>query len=237
MVGKCSVGASFLLVWLITSEIYPTNLRTQALGTCSTVGIATLYLDFLYRYGFVFSLVPELDDFLALLKKNRLRKFQDSKENPSSEPNLMEQISQSLPNSIKVEKLDCFTLAYVQFCCYYLFLLRQRPFMQKDSRNIFLKNKFFFSFHPARLFGLVCPFVSNLASLWPPLPMVVLGLPAIAAGALAFAFLPETFGAALPQNMDEARYLRYNIFKNVCSLGPGPEFERFITFFNFLKVK
>ncbi len=38
LIGKCSVGASFLLVWLITSEIYPTNLRSQALGTCSTIG-------------------------------------------------------------------------------------------------------------------------------------------------------------------------------------------------------
>ncbi len=56
----------------------------------------------------------------------------------------------------------------------------------------------------ARLFGLVCPFVSNLAVYWKPLPMVVLGLPAILFGTLAFLFLPETFGRSLPQNMQEA---------------------------------
>lgn len=38
LIGKCAVGAAFLLVWLITAEIYPTNLRSQALGTCSTIG-------------------------------------------------------------------------------------------------------------------------------------------------------------------------------------------------------
>ena len=97
LIGKCSVGASFLLVWLITSEIYPTNLRSQALGTCSTI---------------------------------------------------------------------------------------------------------------ARLFGLVCPFVSSLAAFWNPLPMVVLGLPALIFGTLALMVLPETFGKPLPQNMDEALELK-----------------------------
>ncbi len=56
----------------------------------------------------------------------------------------------------------------------------------------------------ARLFGLVCPFVSNLAVYWQPLPMVVLGLPALAFGTLSLLFLPETFGRPLPQNIDEA---------------------------------
>ena len=37
LVGKCFSGTAFLLVWLITAELYPTNLRSQAVGTCSTV--------------------------------------------------------------------------------------------------------------------------------------------------------------------------------------------------------
>ena len=96
-IGKCSSGAAFVLVWLVTSELYPTNLRTQALGTCSTM---------------------------------------------------------------------------------------------------------------ARLFGLVCPFVTNLASIWPPLPMLALGLPTILAGLASAALLPETKREDLPQNMEEARRIR-----------------------------
>ncbi len=38
LIGKSSVGVAFVVVWLITNETYPTNLRTQALGICSTVG-------------------------------------------------------------------------------------------------------------------------------------------------------------------------------------------------------
>lgn len=59
----------------------------------------------------------------------------------------------------------------------------------------------------ARVFGLFCPFVSNLAVYWKPLPMVLLGLPALIFGTLSFIFLPETFGQALPQNMAEAMEL------------------------------
>merc|ERR1712241_1319209 len=36
LIGKCFSGAAFLLVWLITAEMYPTNLRNQAVGACST---------------------------------------------------------------------------------------------------------------------------------------------------------------------------------------------------------
>ncbi len=38
LLAKCAAGAGFNLTWLITSEIYPTNLRSQALGLCSTIG-------------------------------------------------------------------------------------------------------------------------------------------------------------------------------------------------------
>ena len=37
LVGKCFSDASFLVVWLVTAELYPTNLRNQAVGSCSTV--------------------------------------------------------------------------------------------------------------------------------------------------------------------------------------------------------
>ena len=81
-----------MLVWLVTTELYPTNLRSQALGTCSTI---------------------------------------------------------------------------------------------------------------ARVFGIVCPFVANLAVFWKPLPMVALGIPSLIAAGLIITFLPETAGKELPQNMAE----------------------------------
>ncbi len=37
LLGKCCSGAAFLLVWVITAELFPTNLRSQAVGICSTV--------------------------------------------------------------------------------------------------------------------------------------------------------------------------------------------------------
>ena len=37
LIGKCFSGAGFLLIWLISAELYPTNLRSQAVGTCSTI--------------------------------------------------------------------------------------------------------------------------------------------------------------------------------------------------------
>ena len=54
----------------------------------------------------------------------------------------------------------------------------------------------------ARIFGLFCPFVANLAQFWTPLPMLVLGLPCLLAGSLAV-FIPETKGKQLPQNMKD----------------------------------
>ena len=37
LIGKCFSGIGFLLVWLVTAELYPTNLRGQAVGVCSMV--------------------------------------------------------------------------------------------------------------------------------------------------------------------------------------------------------
>ena len=91
LIGKCGTGAAFLIVWVVTAELYPTNLRSQACGFCSTI---------------------------------------------------------------------------------------------------------------ARLFSLLCPFVATLAAYWKPLPMVILGVPGILAGGLAF-LIPETDGVELPQNMKD----------------------------------
>ena len=91
LIGKCGTGAAFLIVWVVTAELYPTNLRSQAVGFCSTI---------------------------------------------------------------------------------------------------------------ARVFSLLCPFVATLAAYWKPLPMVILGVPGIIAGGLAF-LIPETDGVELPQNMKD----------------------------------
>ena len=91
LIGKCSSGAAFTLVWVVTAELYPTNLRSQAVGFSSTV---------------------------------------------------------------------------------------------------------------ARIFSLLCPFVATLASYWKPLPMLLLGVPGLIAGVLAY-FLPEMKGVELPQTMKD----------------------------------
>ena len=59
--GKCASGAAFLLVWLITAELYPTNLRSQAVGTCSTVARAFgLVAPFVAQLAFVWKPLPML---------------------------------------------------------------------------------------------------------------------------------------------------------------------------------
>ena len=102
LVGKCFSGTGFVLVWLITAELYPTNLRSQAVGTCSTI---------------------------------------------------------------------------------------------------------------ARLFGLVAPFVAQLAKVWKPLPMLILGVPSIFAAFLAY-FIPETKHIELPATMKDADQLENNKLEN-----------------------
>ena len=37
LIGKCCSGAAFTLVWVVTAELYPTNLRSQATGFSSTI--------------------------------------------------------------------------------------------------------------------------------------------------------------------------------------------------------
>ena len=54
-------GAAFLLVWLITAELYPTNLRSQAVGTCSTVARAFgLVAPFMARLAVYWKPLPML---------------------------------------------------------------------------------------------------------------------------------------------------------------------------------
>ena len=36
LIGKCASGCAFNLVWTITAELFPTNLRSQAVGFSST---------------------------------------------------------------------------------------------------------------------------------------------------------------------------------------------------------
>ena len=102
LIGKCFSGTGFVLVWLITAELYPTNLRSQAVGTCSTV---------------------------------------------------------------------------------------------------------------ARLFGLVAPFVAQLAKVWKPLPMLILGIPSIFAAFMAY-FIPETKHTELPATMKDTDQLENNKLEN-----------------------
>ncbi len=56
------------------------------------------------------------------------------------------------------------------------------------------------------MFGLSSPFVAELSHVWPPLPMLVLAIPAMAAGSLAL-LLPETAGKSLPEKYGEAMEL------------------------------
>ena len=55
----------------------------------------------------------------------------------------------------------------------------------------------------SRLFGLLAPFVSQLAVFWKPLPMLILGVPSLISACLSF-FLPETKYMSLPTTMKDA---------------------------------
>ena len=53
----------------------------------------------------------------------------------------------------------------------------------------------------ARIFGMAAPFIAQLNKIWAPLPMLVLGVPALLCGWLAVK-LPETAGKDLTENKD-----------------------------------
>ena len=55
----------------------------------------------------------------------------------------------------------------------------------------------------SRIVCLLAPFIAPLARLWQPLPLLVLGIPAIISGILNIK-LPETKELNLPQTMEEA---------------------------------
>ena len=38
MIGKCGMTSAFAVVYVYTSELFPTSVRTTAVGTCSTIG-------------------------------------------------------------------------------------------------------------------------------------------------------------------------------------------------------
>ena len=48
MLAMCASNSAFALVYLITGELYPTNLRTRSIGTCSTIsrifGVSAAYM-------------------------------------------------------------------------------------------------------------------------------------------------------------------------------------------------
>ena len=56
----------------------------------------------------------------------------------------------------------------------------------------------------SRIVCLLAPFIAPLARLWQPLPLLVLGVPAIISGCLNIK-LPETKELNLPQTMEEAQ--------------------------------
>lgn len=59
----------------------------------------------------------------------------------------------------------------------------------------------------ARVFCLCAPFVGSLASLWEPLPMMIIGLPTLICSALVLK-LPETVNKELPQTVQNAQELK-----------------------------
>lgn len=61
----------------------------------------------------------------------------------------------------------------------------------------------------ARVFGLVAPFLAQLAEIWKPLPMLILGVLCIFVAFLAY-FIPETENLQLPATMKDAQNLENN---------------------------
>ena len=59
-----------------------------------------------------------------------------------------------------------------------------------------------------RIFGLSSPWIPELARVWSSLPMLLISVPAIAAGILAKR-LPETKDALLPETLEDAMMLDF----------------------------
>ena len=61
LAGKLSAGIGFIMVWFITAELYPTNMRSQALGTCSMMArIAGLISPFVSALAVYWKPLPML---------------------------------------------------------------------------------------------------------------------------------------------------------------------------------
>ena len=61
----------------------------------------------------------------------------------------------------------------------------------------------------SRIFCICAPFLGQLAKIWPPFPMVIIGVP-ILIMALAVLKLPETSNRILPQTVQSVQELEMN---------------------------
>ena len=61
LAGKMSAGIGFAMVWFVTAELYPTNMRSQALGTCSMFArVAGLISPFVSALAYYWKPLPML---------------------------------------------------------------------------------------------------------------------------------------------------------------------------------
>ena len=61
LIGNCGSGCSFTLIAVITAELYPTNLRSQAIGFCSSFSrIFGLLSPFVASLAFYWKPLPML---------------------------------------------------------------------------------------------------------------------------------------------------------------------------------
>lgn len=66
----------------------------------------------------------------------------------------------------------------------------------------------------ARVFGFGSSYISKLALYWPPLPMVMLAIPSLAAALLTMLFVGETAKKSLPQNMHDIEATKEEMANN-----------------------
>ena len=55
-----------------------------------------------------------------------------------------------------------------------------------------------------RIGGIIAPQIAGLATVYAPLPLIIMGSGSLIGGVLVFMFLPETLGKRLPETMKEA---------------------------------